>query len=167
MQMDFLARLRSCALSVVLVAAAAVSTAGGAAAQTPVRVTLDFKFEGPSAPFFVGLDKGYYKAEGLDVTIDPAAGSLEPINRVASGDLRHGLRRHQRADQFRDPNPANADQGRVHGVQQAAIRDRQPQEPRRGQAQGSRRQEARRALADGAFAQWKIFVKANASTPER
>src|SRR5271167_412754 len=41
MQMDFLARLRSCALSAVVAAAAALSTGGGAAAQTPVRVSLD------------------------------------------------------------------------------------------------------------------------------
>ena len=45
--------------------------------------SLDWKFEGPAAPFLV-LDKGYYKAEGLDVTID-TAGSLEPLNRIASG----------------------------------------------------------------------------------
>src|SRR6185369_7675980 len=56
-----------------------------AGAQQAIKFSLDFKFEGPSAPFVVGLDKGYYKAEGLDVTIDSAAGSLEPINRVASG----------------------------------------------------------------------------------
>ena len=80
--MDFLARVRSCASGLVM--AVAVSIAG-AAAQTPVRVTLDSKFEGPSAPFLVGLDKGYYKAEGLDATIDPAAGPREPITRVASG----------------------------------------------------------------------------------
>ena len=53
------------------------------AADTAIKFSLDFKFEGPSAPFVVPLDKGYYKAEGLDVTIDSAAGSVEPINRVA------------------------------------------------------------------------------------
>ena len=58
---------------------AAVVTAlacGSATAQTPVKFTLDWKFEGPAAPFLVAADKGYYKAEGLDVTIDTAGGSL-------------------------------------------------------------------------------------------
>ena len=88
-----------------MAAAAAASTAGSAAAQTPVRVTLDFKFEGPSAPFLVGLDKGYYKAEGLDVTIDPAAGSLEPITRVASGAYDIGFGDINALIRFRDRNP--------------------------------------------------------------
>ena len=40
------------------------------AAETAVKFTLDFKFEGPSAPFLLAFDKGYFKKEGLDVTID-------------------------------------------------------------------------------------------------
>ena len=60
---------------------------GLAAAQalTPVKFTLDWKFEGPSAGFFLALDKGYFKEEGLDVTIDSGAGSRESIPRVATG----------------------------------------------------------------------------------
>ncbi len=56
---------------------AAVLMTGTANAQTPIKFSLDFKFEGPSAPFLVAIDKGYFKAEGLDVTIDSAAGSVE------------------------------------------------------------------------------------------
>src|SRR6185369_4592174 len=56
-----------------------------AGAQTPVKFTLDWKFEGPAAPFLVAVDRGYFTAERLDVTIEPGIGSLEPINRVASG----------------------------------------------------------------------------------
>jgi NitT/TauT family transport system substrate-binding protein len=66
-------------------AVAASLVSGPAAAQNAVKFTLDWKFEGPAAPFLVPIDKGYYKAEGLDVTIDTAGGSLEPLNRVASG----------------------------------------------------------------------------------
>ena len=45
--------------------------------------------------------------------------------------LRHGLRRHQLADQVPRRQSGHADQGRVHGLQQAAVLDRRAQEPRR------------------------------------
>ena len=66
----------------LLLAAIPASTV---AAETWVSFSLDFKFDGPSAPFVLALDKGYYKAEGLNVSIDEATGSLETIARVAAG----------------------------------------------------------------------------------
>src|SRR6266542_332473 len=45
---------------------AAAAFAGPAAAQTPLKLALDGRLEGPSAFFALGLDKGYFKAEGLD-----------------------------------------------------------------------------------------------------
>ncbi|HEX4827466.1 MAG TPA: ABC transporter substrate-binding protein, partial [Xanthobacteraceae bacterium] len=62
-------------------AAAAALTAGPVCAQTDVKFALDWKFEGPSAPYFVAIDKGYYKAEGLNVTIDSGPGSVAGIAR--------------------------------------------------------------------------------------
>ena len=56
--------------------------------------------------FAVALDKGYFKAEGLDVTIDPAAGSREPISRVASGTYDMGFGDVNSLVRFRDENPA-------------------------------------------------------------
>ena len=38
--------------------AASVLTAASASAQTPIKFSLDFKFEGPAAPFVVAIDKG-------------------------------------------------------------------------------------------------------------
>ena len=67
--------------------AGALAFATPLAAQdlTPVNFTLDWKFEGPSAPFFVALDQGYFAEEGLEVTIDSGSGSRESIPRVATG----------------------------------------------------------------------------------
>lgn len=64
---------------------AAFAMPGAANAQTPVKFTLDWVFQGPTSPFLVALDKGYYKAEGLDVTMDPGQGSAGAVQRVATG----------------------------------------------------------------------------------
>jgi len=52
---------------------------------TKLKFTLDFRVTGQTAPFFVALAKGYYKDEGLDVSIDVGSGSVASITRVASG----------------------------------------------------------------------------------
>ncbi len=66
-------------------AIALAMSASSAFAATDIKFTLDWKFEGPSAPFFIALDKGYFSDEGLNVTIDSGAGSRESIPRVATG----------------------------------------------------------------------------------
>jgi len=72
---------RRALLSLVLAAAAATP----AAAQTPIKFQLDWRFEGPAALFLGAAAKGYYKAAGLDVTIDAGNGSGGTVQRVASG----------------------------------------------------------------------------------
>ena len=56
-----------------------------AAAQTRLKMVLNWKYQGPQGFFFVAEDKGYFKAEGLDVVIDQGDGSATPIPKVASG----------------------------------------------------------------------------------
>jgi NitT/TauT family transport system substrate-binding protein len=68
-----------------LLAAATALFALPAFAQTPIKFQLDWRFEGPAALFLASQAKGYYKAAGLDVTIDAGNGSGGTVTRVASG----------------------------------------------------------------------------------
>src|SRR5258708_38774146 len=55
----------------------AIAFAGGAHAQTSIRFLLDSKIDGTSTPFLFAIDKGHFKAEGLDVTVlEPASFDL-------------------------------------------------------------------------------------------
>src|SRR6187399_180984 len=89
-----------------LAAAAIVIATGSAGAQTmDLKFALDWQFEGPAAPYFVALDKGYYKAEGLNVTIDSGRGSVAGIARVAAGTYPLGFFDINSLVKFQDQNP--------------------------------------------------------------
>jgi NitT/TauT family transport system substrate-binding protein len=65
--------------------------AAPAMAQTDIKLTLDWRFEGPAAGFLLAADKGYFAEEGLNVTIDTGNGSVEAIPRVATGAYQFGF----------------------------------------------------------------------------
>src|SRR3954468_16030845 len=145
----------------ILAAASVLAAATTASAQTPIKFSLDFKFEGPAAPFVVAIDKGYFKAEGLDVTIDTAAGSLEPINRVASGTYDMGFGDINSLIKFRDANPGTPIKAvyMVYNKPPFSIVGRKSRgvvapKDLEGKKLGA-------PPADGPFAQWPIFVQAN------
>ncbi|RAI45868.1 ABC transporter substrate-binding protein [Rhodoplanes roseus] len=71
------------AAAAALACLAALPTA--ASADTKLKMVLNWKYQGPQGFFFVAQDKGYFKAEGLDVTIDQGDGSAAAVPKVASG----------------------------------------------------------------------------------
>mgnify|MGYP002041039865 FL=1 len=75
----------------LLSACALALAATGAAAQTSVKMVLNWKYEGAQAWFFTAQDKGYFKAEGLDVEIDQGEGSAASIPKVAAGAYQAGF----------------------------------------------------------------------------
>lgn len=68
-----------------LTLALGLGATGPAAAQTKLKFTLDWAFQGPTSAFLLAEQKGYYKAEGLDITIDAGQGSAGALQRVATG----------------------------------------------------------------------------------
>jgi len=137
---------------------AATLTAG---AETDLKFALDWKFEGPSAPYFVAIDKGYYKAEGLNVTVDSGPGSVAGIGRVAAGPYPLGFFDINSLVKVRDQNPDKAvtavlmmyDRPPFSIVTLARTGIAKPKDLE-GKVLGA-------PAADGAFAQWKAFVQAN------
>jgi len=100
--MTFLA-LRRLALKAALAAATLAPLAAGA--QTPIKFQLDWRFEGPAALFLASQAKGYYKAAGLDVTIDAGNGSGGTVTRVASGTYDMGFADMAALMEFHANNP--------------------------------------------------------------
>jgi len=81
---------------------------GAALAETPVKFTLDWKFEGPAAAYCIAADKGYFKDEGLSVTIDSGNGSAGAVNRVATGAYDIGFADINALIEFNAQNPDKA-----------------------------------------------------------
>jgi NitT/TauT family transport system substrate-binding protein len=129
--------------------------------ETAVRFALDWRFEGPAAPYLVAIDKGYYKQEGLNVTIDPGSGSVEGINRVASGAYDVGFCDINLLVKYRD-NPRNLPVKMVMMVYDTpafsiiTLKKNGIAKPKdlEGRILGA-------PAGDGAWAQWPIFVQAN------
>ena len=79
-----------------------------ASAQTKVKFTLDWIPGATHSAFFVALQKGYYKAEGLDVSIDRGKGSAEVVRQLAAGVYDMGF---PDINVVMDFNSKNQDQG--------------------------------------------------------
>lgn len=88
-----------------LLAAAGIFAATMATAQTKVPFALDWKFEGPSAPYFAAIDNGHFADEGLEVTIEAGSGSVQTIPKIATGAFPIGFGDINSVIKFLDQNP--------------------------------------------------------------
>ena len=84
---------------------ACAALATSAAAQTEVPFALDWKFEGPAAPYFVAIDNGHFAAADLSVEITAGSGSLDAIPKVATGAFPVGFADINSLIKFLDQNP--------------------------------------------------------------
>jgi NitT/TauT family transport system substrate-binding protein len=90
------------------VAALALVSASPAAAQTNVKFSLDGRLDGPAGLFLFPHDRGYYRAAGLEVTVDEATSgtATESIARVASGAYEMGFADINALIKYRDQHPS-------------------------------------------------------------
>jgi NitT/TauT family transport system substrate-binding protein len=86
-------------------AAALLLSATPLLAETAMPFALDWKFEGPAAPYVLAVDKGLYAAEGLAVEVTEGAGSLDAIPKVATGAYPVGFTDINSLMKFLDQNP--------------------------------------------------------------
>ena len=136
--------------------------AATASAQTSIRFSNDWKWEGPNAPMLLALDRGWYAEAGLDVAMDTGKGSREAIPRVADGsNWQLGSSDINSLIKFRDKNPDLAPTAvmMIYNAPPFAIIGRKSlgvMAPKdlEGKILGA-------PAPDGAYAQWKAFVKAN------
>ena len=73
------------------VAALALSAASLSFAADKVSLRLNWYLGGLHVPFYYGKEKGYYAAEGIDLTINEGRGSANTVQVVAAGSDTFGL----------------------------------------------------------------------------
>jgi NitT/TauT family transport system substrate-binding protein len=150
-----------------LLGTAAALFAGLAQAQTQLKLTLDEALEGPGPFFLLPQDRGIYRAEGLDVTVEEGASGLEAITRVATGGYDLGFVDINALIRYRDQNPTaplkavfmlyNKPPFAIVGRKSKGIADPKSLE---GKKLGA-------PPAGATYDQWPIFAKLNELDPAK
>ncbi|MFT3718546.1 ABC transporter substrate-binding protein [Pseudorhodoferax sp.] len=93
-----------------LAAAMALALLGGAAAsaQTAVKFSLNYKPDGSNAPWFLAQQRGYFKAAGLDVTLDASNGTGDVLSRLGNNSYDFGFADSSSLIEFAARNPQQA-----------------------------------------------------------
>jgi NitT/TauT family transport system substrate-binding protein len=73
------------ALTTAIAFSAAPIVTTAEAQTTKIKLVLNWKYQGPQGMFFLADDKGYFKAEGLEVALDQGNGSGAAVPLVANG----------------------------------------------------------------------------------
>src|SRR5499426_2759624 len=92
-------------LVIALVNVAPVNVTAAQAQPSPLRLSLDWRLEGPTAMFLVAQDRGYFREEGLEIAVDEGATPLDPVSRVASGSHDFGFADINAVIKYRDQHP--------------------------------------------------------------
>jgi NitT/TauT family transport system substrate-binding protein len=74
-----------------VVVAASLAVSMTAAAADAVSFRLNWYVVGLHAPFYYGKDRGFYKEEGIDLTINEGRGSVNTVQVVAAGSDQFGF----------------------------------------------------------------------------
>ena len=92
-------------------------------APTRIKFTLDWRFEGPAAPFLLAKAKGYFAAEGVDMEIDSGSGSAGAVTRVATGAYEMGFADFNALVEYDAKTPGSKIQGvyMVYNATPAAV----------------------------------------------
>ena len=78
------------------------------AATTIIRLALDHRIDGATAPFAVAASRGFYRAQNLDVTLLPATTAQNALTRLAKGEADIALSDFNERVRYRDKADAPA-----------------------------------------------------------
>lgn len=167
--MSFVVRLSRFALVIVVLALSCRDVK----AETPLKVVLNWKIDAAAAPLLVAINKGYFKAENLNVSIvepvlpEPGEEANRVVKRIAAGDAEMGFGDINMLIRLRaapTPVPVKAVYVVYNKPAYAVIgrKSRGIQVPRdlEGKKIGA-------PMRDPSTAVWKIFAKANALDPAK
>src|SRR3989454_6745812 len=95
-----------CFRSTTLALLLACGLASSADAQlTPVKFRLDWVWQAPQSIWTLAHERGYFKQEGLEVTIDRGYGGSDTVGSVASGSYDFAFSDINNAIEFNGKNP--------------------------------------------------------------